>query len=250
MTTNAIFRNLWRFNAVMFAGVGVMAFVYGVLIAAMITRDTLRPRNVVSVAPASHSMPGRPATAEPAERLEPQGFSRIPGHDVMYAALASRDTMSGGYYSKEAINTRDYVFYDLPTGRFRRLIGRDDVLVPQITFLGPHDDARMAPISTAIANRATASPVALFVTLIDKDSNGDGRISTADRMDVVMADPAGRSPKSILTGIDRLIGHTLVDEATAVLFVRNPNRGTRAVRVSLASFTIERDDAFAPSSDR
>lgn len=250
MTSTIFFRNLWRFNAVVFATVGLMALVYGLLLAAMISRDTMRSRNVVSVAPASPAKPGQPATAEPAERLEPQGFSRIPGHDVMYAALASRDWMSGGYYSKEATNTRDYLFYDLPTSRFRRLIGRDDVLMPQITFLTRHEDAISARISAAATNRVTAAPRALLATVIDKDSNGDGRLSSADRIDVIMADPVGRSPKTVLAAIDRLIGYALVDDATAVLFVRDENRGTRAVRVSLDGFSIVRDDVFAPSSDR
>lgn len=86
--------------------------------------------------------------------------------------------------------------------------------------------------------------------MIDKDSNGDGRLSSTDRIDVVMADPTGRSPKTVLTAIDQLLGHALVDDATAVLFVRDPNRGTRAVRVSLDGFAIVRDDAFNPWSDR
>lgn len=97
---------------------------------------------------------------------------------------------------------------------------------------------------------STGRSLGRVAAVIDEDSNGDSRLSTADRIDVVMANTIGLSPKTVLTAIYRLIGYALVDDATAVLFVRDENRGTRAVRVSLDGFSIVRDDAFAPSSDR
>ena len=124
------FQRLWRFNAIVIAAVALMGLGYGALAGYYITRDMLRTRNVASIAPAAPAAEtSRQPESGPVAHLETLSFSRLPDLDVMYAAMTSVDRMSVSYYSKEATNTRDYLFYDMKSGAFHRLIGRDDSLV-------------------------------------------------------------------------------------------------------------------------
>ena len=245
MTSKMFFRWLWRFNAVAIASVALMALAYGALAGVFIARDVLKIRNVAGVAPArspEQTQAGKTDVSGNESTLVPSGFSRIPGHDTLWSALRSRDRMTTSYYSKEATNTRDYVFYDMAAGTYHRLLDRDDALITSTAFLAPPlagTDAQGA--ASAWSNPATA---ALLITIIDKDSNGDGRLSDSDDKTIAIATPGGSGLKTLLTGVDEFLGHTVSRDGTATLMLRDHAGRTRALRVVLSDFKVDRDDAY------
>ena len=238
------FHRLWRFNAVVIAAVAVMGLAYGALAGFYIARDVFGTRNVSSIAPVApvtqdHGRQGE--GQQPA--LETLGFSRLPDAQFMWAAMTSVDRMSQSYYSKEATNTRDYVFYDMQTGAFRRLLGRDDRLIAQMTFLAPP----AAETTMAIAHKAVAvddKPVAILVSIVERDSDGDGRLSGKDLKSVAMSGPSGLGLTTIASGVQALIGQTVAADGSAIVMIKDKDGLTRGLKISVPDFAVLRDDAF------
>lgn len=246
MRAQPFFRNLWRFNALIIAAVALMALAYGVLIGLFLVRDFVRPRHVASIAPAGTTEHHEKAASQrEAPNLSVQNFHPINGHDVMWAPLYSRDTLSATYYSKEATNTRDYLFYEMATGQFRRLIDRDYALASSITFLTKSTNPSKL---NAIPGLSSQTTLALLVTYIDKDTNGDGRISTQDRKTVAMAGPTGLGLRIIASDVTEFLGSNIDADGNAVVILSKSPGTVRALKVALPDLTVIREDNFAPSA--
>ena len=237
--SRSVFRRVWQFNAIVIAFAGLMLIGYGLIAGYYIARDLFGQRNVTGIAPSTPaksdtSRPagaGEPTATPPRRRLAVHSFQETDG--VMWARLTSKDRVEGRYYSKKASNTRDLIFYDIQSGSYRRLLERDDVLIPWHHFL------QSAP---AEGKRST---VALLVTVVDKDSNGDGRLSAGDLKSVALADPAGRGLTTVAKNIKSLLGQTVTgDGAAAVLMVEDAKGAIRGLTVALSDFTVNRNDAF------
>lgn len=240
------FHVLWRFNAIVIAAVALMALAYGALAGFYIVRDVMRTRNVASIAIAPvNTQPFSGTNERPTSRpaLEIRQFTKVEGHDVLRAAMTSREPMSDRYYSKEATNTRDVLFYDMAKGTYHRLLGRDDRLIVQMQDLTrPIDEAAASERASSTFLRGRAA--AFLALLVDTDSNGDGRLSARDLKSVVLAGPDGRRLTTIARDVDELNGHTLGADGVITLMITDKSGTTLAIRIAGEGFAIERQDAY------
>ncbi|MGD9784930.1 MAG: hypothetical protein AB7E80_12170 [Hyphomicrobiaceae bacterium] len=225
MPPRPLFRSIWRFNALVIATVGLMMLAYGSLLGTMLLRDFLRPRFVADILPVAGDVAARPQTAAERPRADVRSMSRIEGRDVLWGPLGSQEHVTSGYYSKDATNTRDYLLYELGTGSFRRLIGRDGVLVTQA--------------STVRRDHTAGSPtLALRVAYAAHDTNGDGRLSAQDDQTLALATADGRNLRTLVTDMRSLVAEAIDSDGRLVLIIKSRSGGVRALTVSLDDLAV------------
>lgn len=184
--SHPLFRLIWRLNALVILGVGLVAGVVALWALVQIGRDIVRPRMVEGVL--------NPTLPERRETLTLGGFEAAPGGRYLIARIQGEQDGDSGVYSKTVGSTRDLVILDRVTGEAKRVLGRLDHLI--LTWSYPVAD-----------REGTPEPSLLLLTVIDADTDGDKRLDSNDRRTVLACAPSGHACAPVIAGIDQVLSH-------------------------------------------
>lgn len=217
MQTRRLFAQIWRINAIIILLVGLIA---GAVLSAAgyaLFKDVTRTRHVNNVGSAALG-DVRESTAELGS------FEAIRGSSVVRAALVVRQTYVLGSGSKEAGSTRNYLYFD-PSTRSAH-------------WLRPAMNGLILS-SDALPDNEYGEPVANTVVhvnlTVEKDTDGDDRLSESDAQQIAISSPDGRAYRVLVAQADRLNEATLLSP-TRLLILYSLGTRLAAVEVNPTDF--------------
>lgn len=186
------FRTIWKINAliILAGGAGIcLVLGYGAFGYLRSLAQTHQKEDVVNV------------EGNTGAKWQLGAFERIPGVGYMVAPVNSAQSYSVALYNKEATATRNYLFVNLQDKSTRWLIPNNDHLILTMerlaadgTFLGWGSDQKTVKW--------------LIFEVVDSDTNGDKRLTNADRKSVAVAEADGSRFAEVLTNVDEVLGKT------------------------------------------
>jgi hypothetical protein len=158
-------------------------------------------------------------------------FETIEGSAVMRAPLQLKQEYPGTNYSvKGTVASQNYLFFDPVSHASHWLITGNRGLILEAMALPAKN-----------FNRQVEIPVeAVVYTLVDTDSNGDGKLSDADLITIAISDPNGKHFARLLTRGERVNGARLSGKGMLVVLYTAAKQ-LRAADVDLSSGKVVRE---------
>jgi hypothetical protein len=219
MNRNRFFRFVWRFNGVAIMLATIVAISVLGFIAYMTLREMAgrRPvRNVVNV----------DGPRQVTDKWEYGQMSAIRGTSYVTIPLYSDQPYAQSYYSKGAKSTRNILFIDASGSDRHWLFDTNEYLIAEHRL-----------ITEGSIHKEGSVVKAILYSVVKKDTNSDKRLTTRDQKDIALSAPNGRNYKEILSGIDSLLGHELVNRDTILLLYQKQGIAYSA-SVGLSDFSI------------
>jgi hypothetical protein len=205
-SANGFFHCVWQFNALAIAGAAVVCILLGLYAAATIFKQQTRSRRVTNVVNVSEQDKiseeftlGVPIT------LPGTGYARVP--------LDRGQSYGASYYSKSSEqNVVNYLFLNTSTNESRwlfegagQLLTTSQVLLAKLT--SPRDEQKA---------------VAMIYTVVERDSNGDNRLTEKDAISLATSAVDGDKYRKLVEGIERLYAvEQITDDKVLVLYQKN-----------------------------
>jgi hypothetical protein len=222
---NRFFQFVWRLNALAIAGLVLLTVLLGLYgLTSLVSWET-RERNVTDLVTVN------PGVSQQEEvRL---GYpSSIAGTQIVRIPLYLEQKTDVTYFSKSSgANTVNDLYVDSATGKSNWL------------FKGTHRLIfNQNPILRQLKSNESVVTSILY-SLIEKDSNGDGRLSHKDEITVGYSSPDGSIYKPLMNNIEKLYATEQVsDDRFIIVYSRNGE--SRVATYALPAYTIVADNAL------
>lgn len=217
--TSRFFQFIWRVNALMIFGIAVLAGVLGLYAVYSIFKTETRDREVSDLLAVNPNVPqqdevrlGYPVAVAGTQNL------RIPLYREQKTDLS--------YYSKSSgDNMVNELFVNASSGQSKWLFaGKDRIILNQIQTLQQMRSEQ--PVATSI-----------LYTLVDKDTNGDERLSTQDFTSIGYTAPDSGAYTPLLDNIEKLYAvEQVADDKVMILYFRKSE--SRMTTYGLPNYTI------------
>mgnify|MGYP000954309856 CR=1 FL=1 len=214
MQTRRLFARIWRINAIVILLAGVIGTVVLSLVGYLLFRDGTRVRQVDNVA--------NIALGEVRESAADLGvFSTIAGSSVLRAPLTVRQTYAIGSVSEEAGPTRNYLYLD-PSSRAAHWLRptMSGVILSSI------------PIPASEFGEQELKAVVFVHVTVDRDSNGDDRLTESDSKQIAVSAPDGTGYRVLVAEAEKLNAATLISP-TRLLVVYSTGTKLSAVEADV-----------------
>jgi hypothetical protein len=203
---NGFFHYVWRFNALAIAGAAVVCILVGLYAAATIFKQETRPRRVTNVVNVSEQdKVSEEFTLGAADILVGTGYVRVP--------LYRGQSYSASYYSKSSEqNVVNYLFLNTSTDESRWLFESAGQLLISSQVL----------LAKLNSSREEQKAVAMIYTVVERDSNGDSRLTGKDAISLATSAVDGDKYRKLIEGIERLYSvEQIADDKVLVLYQKN-----------------------------
>jgi len=175
--------------------------------------DIIGGRDSVNV---SESEPG--ATPQPSEKIL-SSFNPIQGTDYLMAGIVDKpvsrdssinpfDWISNSGYSSYSSGTYNYVFFNLKTEQYKKLLPANDYFIIRTTGFpikeyDPAEPDQPAPIIEW-----------WLFTIAKADTNNDGRTDFQDKLTIGISDVGGNGYTELIQNVDTTLGEIYKDSST------------------------------------
>jgi hypothetical protein len=204
---NSFFRFVWRFNALAIAGAAIVFLVLGVYAAASIFRQETRERRVTNVVNVSD----RDKVSEEFTLGSP---TSIAGTAYVQIPLYRGQSYAASYYSKSSgQNDVNYLFLNVSTNESKWVFeGAGQLIIVSKVLFSKLKSSR----------DESQTGVGLIYTVVEKDTNGDGRLSERDAVSLAVSDVDGRRYRKLIENIEQLYSvQQITDDKVLVLYQKN-----------------------------
>lgn len=225
------FSYVWRFNALAIAAVSAIGLFVVSYAAFQIAREIFyRPYQAQDMARVeTKDSLGAPQPVR--TDLSVANFSPLRGTDLLWAQLIATQDYDFRYSSKEASSTRNVIFYDVKSGKSRKLLPSDAAVILDTRELREDDP------------QGTKPPKALLFSFVDKDTNGDGLLNRDDGVTLALAQANGEGLTRIEEAGGQLKGETLVTAANEIVVMTERDGALKALHIDLANFKVTKSEA-------
>ncbi|MEM7535967.1 MAG: hypothetical protein AAF639_27550 [Chloroflexota bacterium] len=218
MEESQFFRIVWRFNALIILCAGILAIgvllFAGYTIMSEFTRD-IDTRSVVNVDEAS----------EVEEAWSFGSMADIDGSPYLMIPFNSDQAYDQSFSRKASLSVRNYLFIHSETSEQHWLFDTDAYLISNNVHLS---EKTMAMEQNDVQ--------AILYQVIKTDTNGDQRLNYIDLQTIGVSLPNGEGYTEIISEIDLLIGHRLINNDTLLILYQKNGTGY-SLRVNLPDFT-------------
>jgi hypothetical protein len=153
-------------------------------------------------------------------------LEKIEGTPYLMIVLYSEQRLLGGYRSISSHSTRNILFIDPRDNSKKWLFNANYYLLMSHEWLSERDYAR------------DSRPIrAILYTVVKKDTNGDKKLTSDDRVAVALSMPGGNAYKEILEDIDAFSGYQVLSEDTMLITYQKKDV-TYSAKVGLKDFSI------------
>ncbi|AXQ28992.1 hypothetical protein D0B54_09970 [Solimonas sp. K1W22B-7] len=226
MKGRRFFNWLWRANALIIFVAGLLAVSVLLFALYMLVADltgTRHASNVMAVA-------GQEIDNTKASLSE---FSRIDGTPLLRATLYVEQEFAYGSGSKETQAVQNELYFDMETSKSYWLIpGYKGLIVDRYRM--PDDEYRDNP------RPARASAYAL----VEKDSNGDGKLTGSDLKEIAVSGPAGKPLHRTGTLVESIDGTQVDDKGAVALIFYTADGKFRFQKIDLDTGKVSLDSAL------
>ncbi len=223
MEENKVFKNIWRFNAIVIMLVGVLGVALALFACIMIYKDITRDRNVKNIVNIEDS-------TERKEEWQLGSITSVKGADILMVPLHSEQSYSRGSYGKSASSTRNYLFINVENNRRYWLFGKNDYLITQ-TYQLPN----------TLYEEQSKDAKAILYYVIKADTNNDKSLTSSDKLTVAISKPNGKDYTELLKDIDFVNGYKTINENSVILVFQRSNIGYSAI-IDLERLSILSED--------
>jgi hypothetical protein len=226
MEESKVFKNVWRFNAIIIAVAGVLGVVVLIFATYMVIKETTgnRHRNdVVNVDPETKI-----------EELFRLGrIQHVNGSDSVIVPLYSDQDFSLNYSgSKSTVSTRNMLFSNMRTETNSWLLPTNKYLISEHRL-----------INESNSYNHDEEIVTVLYQVVKNDTNNDERLTSSDKLTIALSTPEGEKYTEVISDVDDVLGHDLLNkEAMAVMFNRNSQGYT--VYINLTDFSVTKEIAL------
>lgn len=216
MRTTRLFKNIWRVNAVVILGAGVVALLVGGIAAYYMLREVTRERAVDAVV--------NTETGQYIDQSTTLGTPQeIAGHPWLLVPLESDQHYDQAYFSKDTTAVRNYAFVSRSL-ETRWLYSHSRFLIVDATRL-PREDYE---------GEANATSLVSF-EVVQQDTDGDRRLTPEDLSSLVFTRPDGTGVTTILENVSEVVSEELMGEEILVIY--QDRDGYAAATFSLKDFS-------------
>jgi hypothetical protein len=205
---NRFFRYVWRFNALAIACASMGFILLGAYAAVSILKEETRVRRATNVV----NLGEKETVTEEFSLGRPD---IVTGTSYIRVPLRRGQSFGGGsfYYSKNTEQIVNYVFLNTSTSESRWLFEHAGQLVLESHFL-------YSKLRSAVEE--SRQSVGILYVVVDKDSNGDGRLSEKDAATVMASAVDGTDARKLIEGIEQLYAvQQIADDKVLVLYLKN-----------------------------
>ena len=218
MKFNRFFRYVWRVNALVIFGAGLLSIAVLAYAALSIYRQHTSQTQVSDVV-VSEPIQG----TEVSNRSLIGDFSKIEGSAVVKAPVYLSQEYQYRYGSKEASSIQNYIFYDPAAKSFTLLRSTNQGLILSSTPLN-------------ILN-PEVTPIADLYVVVERDTNNDQKITERDQKSLAIADASGKRFKMVLPNMDDFKGTSGIKDNRVSVFYTIANQ-LKAAEIDLRSQEI------------
>jgi hypothetical protein len=220
MHSSKFFRYLWRINALIIFGAGIVLIGVLVFAALKIGQEVFRTREVRNVVNVEQG-------AGMKESLSLAHGQRIRGQTCLMVAMQSDQDYQQAYFKKSTKATRNYMFIAGDASSATWLFPHNSFLVNEATQL-----------PSEIYGREGEPTKAILFVVTKGDTDGNHRITPDDLSVVALTRPDGRDYKEIAKDVVRVISHEIANDK--LLLIYQARDGAFAASVSLEDFSVSR----------
>jgi hypothetical protein len=203
------FRHVWRVNSILILFAGMLALAILGLGAFGMLRSAVQSQGaVVDV--------GKESTGRTKTKLQLGASREIAGSPCVMIPLHSSAKSGTSYLSKSGTRTRNYLFVNAQDLSRTWLFPDNNALVKNFSLLNP--DNKPCEESNVVG---------ILYEVIRSDTNRDGRLGPSDWLSVYVSGPNGGNLKEIVSAVDQVMGHRLLDDD--LLFLTYAKSGTAHV---------------------
>lgn len=223
MEENKIFRNIWRFNAIVIMLVGVVGIGLALFSIIMIYKDFTRDHNVRNIVNIEESIKKK-------ELWNLGSISNIHGSDYIMMPLYSDQNYSINSYSKSASSIRNYLFFDTKGKKRYWLFPKNDYLLTQ-TILLPN----------TLHNEEVQDTKAILYYVVKSDTNDDKLLTSTDSQTISISKPDGTNYTELLGEIDFVNGYKVNSDNSVLIIFQRKNIAYSAT-VNLSTFVVSDEE--------
>lgn len=204
---NRFFRYLWRFNALAIAGASIILVVLGLYAILTIFKQETRPRNVTNVVNVSD-------TDKITEEFSLGRAVALDGTPYVKMPLYRGQDYAGSFHPKSSgQNDVNELFVNTSTGESRWLFESAAQLIVDSELL--YSKLRNSPDDPHVS-------VGIIYTLVEKDSNGDNRLTNKDAVSLAASDVDGGQFRKLIEGAERIYSvRQIADDKVMVVYQKN-----------------------------
>lgn len=226
MKTRRFFRTVWRLNALIILLAGVLACGFVAVATLALLRDITRTRHVSNVVNVAPEQRGR-------DRTSLGSFVRVEGTQVFRAPLNIEQEFDLSVASKETTSIQNYLFYDPALDRSYWLRAGAPALFADSHELPERDFEERLPI------------VAMLYEIVERDTDGDQRLTESDLKVIALADPAGTRLTPLLTGVAEVHAADITS-GNAALIIYTTSGKLHAATVDVVARKVTHDSLIQP----
>jgi hypothetical protein len=209
VTRNAdnFFRYVRRFNALAIACAAIAFVLLSAYAALTIFKETTRTRRVTNVVNVGEN-------EKVSEEFSLGAPVAIVGTSYVRVPLIRGQSYSASYYSKRTDqNVVNYLFLNISTNKSKWLFERADQLIVENQVL--FNKLKTSP-------EESRTSVGVFYVVVDRDSNGDNRLSERDAVSLAASAVDGTNYRKLIEGIEQLYSvQQIADDKLLVLYQKN-----------------------------
>jgi hypothetical protein len=204
---NGFFEYVRRFNALAIAATTIVILVFGVYATVSLFWQETRPRRVANVVDVGNK-------DKASEQFMLGSSATIAGTPYVRIPLYRGQSYPGSYSSRASDQYDvNYLFLNVSTNESRWLFeGAGQLII----------------VSKVLFNRVKSSKdelqtgVGLIYTVVEKDTNGDGRLSERDAVSLAVSDVDGGKYRKLIEGIEQLYSvEQITDDKVLVLYQKD-----------------------------
>jgi hypothetical protein len=165
---------------------------------------------------------GPAPTPQPVEKIL-SSFNPIKGTDYLMAGIISApvtresslnplEWINSSSYSSYSSNTYNYVFFNLSTEEYIRLLPANDYSIYQTSGF--------PTLQYDPANPDQPAPTVEWwvYSVIKKDTNSDGRLDYEDKLTIGLSDAGGNGYTELIDNVDAILAQIYKDSSTMFIF--------------------------------
>lgn len=204
---NRFFKYIWRFNALAIAGAAVLCILLGSYLAIELFKNETRERRITNVVNVGDQ-------AKLKEEFALGYPDILPGTEYVRIPLYLDQSYDMSHYSKSSSgNEVNFLFLKTSNNESRWLLEKTNQLF--ISDLILYDKFEAAPTGAAKAS-------GIIYAMVERDTDGDGRLTDKDIITVSKSDVDGRNSENLIEGVERLYSvKQIADDKFMVLYQKN-----------------------------
>lgn len=248
MNWNKFFRSIWQFNGLLIASAGGLSILVLLYALYSIFKSELGPVQVSDVV--------NIADDEDVEEAFVVGsVSGIGTSETLLVSWISQQNYRGLSYSeKETTSTRNFLFLNPKSGSQRWLFQNNAALFLSHCILT--DTPNSPSQGTNVINGGGVSyeegnylcnqpgkPIAIFYTVIQKDTNGNKRLEWSDRSSLALSKPDGSGYVEVLSNLDQVLSYRRMGDRQLFVLVQQGQKTMWAI-LGLDDFKVKRQETI------